>query len=76
MISKYVELARVKVTVRHLMHLFAPNFQRGMMLYLRHRGGKCLVVKMDDKANCIFWLNYFYVKTGDVVDNADGFAEV
>ncbi|XP_070047296.1 uncharacterized protein [Nicotiana tomentosiformis] len=31
---------------------------------------------MDDKANRQFWLNYFYVRTEDVVANANGFPEL
>nr|XP_033510070.1 uncharacterized protein LOC117274817 isoform X1 [Nicotiana tomentosiformis] len=51
MLAKYAELAGRGVSLRHLMHLFAPSFYREMMLHLRHRGSKSLVVKMDDKAN-------------------------
>ncbi|XP_075095555.1 uncharacterized protein LOC142173806 [Nicotiana tabacum] len=46
-----------------------------MMLHLHHRGGKCLVVQMDDKANHQFWLSYFFVRTEDVVANSDDFPE-
>lgn len=63
MISKFTELAGVEVTLRHLMHLFSL-------------GGKCLVVKMDDKSNRQSWLNYFYVKTKDVVINASEFPKL
>jgi len=76
MLTKYVELAGRGISLRHLMHLFAPNFYIGMMLHLRHRGSKSLVVKIDDKANRQFWLSYFFVKTEDVVANANGFPEV
>lgn len=31
MLSNIVELATIEVTVRHLVHLFAPNFYRGTM---------------------------------------------
>lgn len=34
------------------------------------------MVKMYDKENRKFWLNYFYIKSEDVVANADGFPEV
>lgn len=30
---------------------------------------------MDDKNNCRFWCNFFYVKTEDVVRNANDFPE-
>lgn len=46
------------------------------MLHLRHRESKCLVLKMDYKANRQFWLNYLYVKTEDVVVNVSGFPEI
>lgn len=75
MLTKFVELAEVELTVRHLTHLFALSFYRGMMLNLCHRRGRCLVVKMLDKANCQFLLNFFFVKIEDVVANADGFPE-
>lgn len=45
------------------------------MLKLRHRGGNCLVVKMDDKASRQFWFNFFFVRTKDVVANVNGFPE-
>lgn len=51
MLAKFVKLAEVEVTVRHLVHIFAPHFYRGTMLNLRPRGGKCLVVRIDDKGN-------------------------
>lgn len=76
MITKYAELAGVEVSLRHLMYLFAPIFHRGTMLHLFHQGSKCLVVKMDDKANCQFWFKCFYVKIEDIVVNASRFPEV
>lgn len=39
MLAKFVELADVEITVRHLIHLFAPHFYRGTLLNLRHHGG-------------------------------------
>lgn len=47
MLTKYAKLAGVGVSLRHLIHLFAPNFHRETILHLRHRGGKYLVVKME-----------------------------
>lgn len=61
--------------MQHLVHLFAPSFNRGMILNLRHRGGKCLVVKMDKKGSRQFWLNYFFVKTEVVVTDVTDFPE-
>nr|XP_033516744.1 uncharacterized protein LOC117281059 [Nicotiana tomentosiformis] len=75
MLTKYAELAGRGVSLRHLMHLFTPSLYRGTMLHLCHRGSKSLVEKMDDKANCQFWLYHFFVKTEDVVANASGFPE-
>lgn len=75
MLTKFAELVDVEVTLRHLVHLFAPSFYKGTMLNLNHRGGKFLVVKIDDKASRQFWLDFFYVRIVDVVANADGFPE-
>nr|XP_033515477.1 uncharacterized protein LOC117279952 [Nicotiana tomentosiformis] len=75
MLTKYAELADRGVTLHHLMHLLALSFHIGTMLHLHHHRGKSLVVKMDDKANRRFWFNYVYVKTEDMVANANGFPE-
>lgn len=75
MLSKFAELVGVEVTVRHLVHQFAPGFYIGTMVNLRHRGSKCLVVRMDNKGSHQFCLGYFYVKIEAVVANADGFPE-
>lgn len=40
MLRKYTKLANRGVSIRHLLHLFAPNFLRGTMLHLRHHGTK------------------------------------
>nr|XP_009597861.1 uncharacterized protein LOC104093758 isoform X1 [Nicotiana tomentosiformis] len=72
-LMKFSELAIVDNTVHHLIHLFAPHFYRGTLLNLHHRGGKCLVVRMDDKASRHFWLDYFFVKREDVVSTAADF---
>lgn len=49
--SEFTDLAGVEVTLRHLVHLFALSFYQGTMLNLQHCGGKCLVVKMDNKGS-------------------------
>lgn len=73
MLTKFAELVGVELTLQYMVHLFAPSFYRGTVLNLHHCGGKCSVVKMDDKASHQFWINVFYVNTEDVVANADGF---
>lgn len=75
MLTKFAEFAGVEVIVWFLVHLFAPSFDRGMMLNLRHCRCKCIVVKMDDKSSHQFWLDFFYIRTEDVVANIDGFPE-
>nr|XP_033511981.1 uncharacterized protein LOC117276733 [Nicotiana tomentosiformis] len=57
---------------RHLIHLFASSFYRWTMLNLRHRGGKYLVVKMEDKGSQQFWIDYFFVKTEAIAANVNG----
>nr|XP_033513953.1 uncharacterized protein LOC117278587 [Nicotiana tomentosiformis] len=75
MLTKFVELVGVELTLQNLVRLFAPSFYRGTMLNLLHRGGKFLMVKTDDKASHQLWLNFFYVRTEDVVANVDVFPE-
>lgn len=73
--SKFAKMASVEITVRHLVHLFVPNFYLGTMLNLRHREGKSLVVRMDDKSSRQFWLDFFFVKIEVVVDDVISFPE-
>lgn len=72
MLAKFVELVDVYIR-RHRIHLFAPHFNRGTLLNLRHRRGKYLVVRMDNKASRYYWLDYFFVKIEDVVSVVTGF---
>lgn len=48
MLSKFAELADVVINLRHLVHLYMPNFYQGTMLNVRHGEIKFLVVKTDD----------------------------
>lgn len=74
MMIKFVELASCEISIRHLMHLFVPSFHRGTMIHLHHRRTKGLVAGMNDKANCHFWFNFFYIKTENVVVSPSGFS--
>lgn len=74
-LTKFADLVGVELTLQHLVNLFAPSLYRGTMLNVRHRGGKYLVVNMDDKAHRQFWLNIFYIRIEDVVANVDCFLE-
>lgn len=75
MLIKFVELAGCEISIRHLLHLFAPRFQRGTMIHLRHHGTKGLVAGIDYEANHRFWFNFFFTKTVHVVASPSGFPE-
>lgn len=73
MLTKFIELVGVELTLQNLVHLFAPRFYKGTMLNLHHRGGKWLIVKMDDKSSWKFWVDFFYVRTEDIMTSMASF---